>query len=131
MHDEYYSVEPREFVLSLFKFTQFSMGIIILINIIIPVTFSNNLPDFIIPIIILIFSYNSYKIIMTFSLGYFKTIQTLKINKERFDNGYIVKKNKEFFGVIMPYIKNILSYLIISIVYNAYMLYIINYYTIV
>ena len=131
MHDEYYSVEPREFVLSLFKFTQFSMGIIILINIIIPVTFSNNLPDFIIPIILLIFSYNSYKIIMTFSLGYFKTIQTLKINKERFDNGYIVKKNKEFFGVIMPYIKNILSYLIISIVYNAYMLYIINYYTIV
>lgn len=131
MQDEYYSVEPREFVLSLFKFTQFSMGIIILINIIIPVTFSNNLPDFIIPIILLLFSYNSYKIIMTFSLGYFKTIQTLKINKERFDNGYIVKKNKEFFGVIMPYIKNILSYLIISIVYNAYMLYIINYYTIV
>ena len=68
---------------------------------------------------------------MTFSLGYFKTIQTLKINKERFDNGYIVKKNKEFFGVVMPYIKNILSYLIIGIVYNAYMLYIINYYTIV
>lgn len=131
MHDEYYSVEPREFVLSLFKFTQFSMGIIILINIIIPVTFSKNLPDFIIPIILLLFSYNSYKIIMTFSLGYFKTIQTLKINKERFDNGYIVKKNKEFFGVVMPYIKNILSYLIISIVYNAYMLYIINYYTIV
>ena len=48
-----------------------------------------------------------------------------------FDNGYIVKKNKEFFGVTMPYIKNILSYLIISIVYNAYMLYIIKYYTIV
>ena len=131
MQDNYYSVEPKEFALSLFKFTQFTMGLIILVNISIPVIFSKNIPDFIIPIIILLFSYNSYKIIMTFSLGYFKTIQTLKINKERFDNGYIVKKNKEFFGVIMPYIKNILSYLIISIAYNVYMLYIINYYAIV
>ena len=131
MQDEYYSTEPRDFVLSLFKFTQFTMGIIILINVSIPVIFSKNILDFIIPIILLLFSYNSYKIIMTFSLGYFKTIQTLKINKEKFDNGYIVKKNKEFFGVVMPYVKNILSYLIISIVYNIYMLYNIKYYTIV
>ena len=55
------------------------------------------------------------------------------VTKDTLSGGYLgtFEKNKEFFGVIMPYIKNILSYLIISIVYNAYMLYIIKYYTIV
>ena len=58
MQDNYYYTEPREFTLSLFKFTQFTMGLIILINISIPVIFSKNIPDFIIPIIIYIDVYN-------------------------------------------------------------------------
>lgn len=111
--------EPKIFLSGIFKMSQYILNAIIFINLFIPIYKYESVKDIVVPFAIIIFGIFAYNKIKIYSVGYNKLIDLYKFYKNKSKSEEIILKNKEFYSITEPYLKYLITCLILSILFNT------------
>lgn len=116
--DKSFNLDPKIFVEGSFKIAQYILCFIIFNSIVIPIYFYGDIKELLVPTSLIIFGAMSYNRIRQYSIGYYKLIKLYSFKKNENNSPEVIVKNKEYYGITVPYINALISYAVISFTYN-------------